>query len=227
MRPDLRRGSPLSVLWLTLVWVLLWGTFDALTVVGGVLVSLAVLAFFPLPRVPVRLRVRPFATLVLTSRFLYDLVVASFHVAWLTVRPGEPVRGVVMDLQLAGDDELLQTITAEMVALVPGTVVIDLDPLQRLLTLHALQVSTPREAQLVRRRVLAQEARVLRALHPDPVGMLDPRRRRDAEAAAAASGEPGWEAWPDEGVSGRPPAPGRGRDIDSGPHDGLGRGEGS
>ena len=30
MRPGLRRGSPLSVLWLTLVWVLLWGTFDAL-----------------------------------------------------------------------------------------------------------------------------------------------------------------------------------------------------
>lgn len=223
MKPTVRRVSPFPVLWLALVWVLLWGTFDPLTIVGAFVVALAVLVFFPLPRVPVRLRVRPVATVVLISRFLFDLVVASFHVAWLTVRPGEPVRGVVMDLQLAGDDELLQTITAEMVALVPGTVVIDLDPLQRLLTLHALQVGTPRQAQLVRRRVLAQEARVLRALHPDPQGMLDPRRRRDAEAAAAASGEPGWEAWPEEGTRGRAPAPGRGREIDEGR---LGRGEG-
>lgn len=214
MRAAGRRVSPFSVLWLSVVWVLLWGTFDPVTIVGGVLVALAVLVAFPLPRVPVRLRVRPLATVVLLSRFLYDLVIASFHVAWLTVRPGEPVRGVVMDLQLAGDDELLQTITAEMVALVPGTVVIDLDPLQRLLTLHALQVSTPRDAQLVRRRVLGQEARVLRAFHPDPVAMLDPRRRRDAETEAAAEGEPGWEAWPGEAADGRRPAPGRGGPID-------------
>lgn len=180
----MRRVSPLSVLWLTLVWWLLWGTLDAVTAVGGLLVALAILVAFPLPRVPVRLRVRPVSTVVLLSRFLYDLVIASFQVAWLTVRPGEPVRGVVLDLQLAGDDELLQTITAEMVALVPGTVVIDLDPLQRLLTLHALQVATPREAQLVRRRVLGQEARVLRAFHPDPAGILDPRRHRTPEEPA-------------------------------------------
>lgn len=197
-----RRISPFSALWLTVVWVLLWGTFDAVTIVGGVLVAVAVLVAFPLPRVPVRLQVRPVATVRLVGRFLYDLVVASFHVAWVAVRPGEPVRGVVLDLQLAGDDELLQTITAEMVALVPGTVVIDLDPAQRLLTLHALEVSTPRQAQLVRRRVLGQEARVLRAFHPDAQRLLDPRRRRPVDAEAARAGDPGPEVWP--GEAGRP-----------------------
>ena len=40
--------------------------------------------------------------------------------------------------------------------------------------------STLREAQTVRRRVLGQEARVLRAFHPDPDSMLDPRRGRHA-----------------------------------------------
>lgn len=199
--------SPLFALWLTVVWVLLWGTFDAVTIVGGALVAVAVLVAFPLPRVPVRLRVRPLATGLLVSRFLYDLVLASVHVSWVAVRPGGPVRGVVLDLQLAGDDELLQTITAEMVALVPGTVVIDLDPVQRLLTLHALEVSTPRAAQLVRRRVLAQEARVLRAFHPDPQAMLDPRRRRDVELMAARSGDPGPERWPAE-AGDRPRHPG-------------------
>lgn len=172
-----RRISVGSVLWLTAVWVLLWGVPTPLTVVGGLLVSTVVLLLFPLPRVQVRLVVRPLATTVLLGRFLSDLVVASLEVSWLAVRHGPTTRGAVMDIELAGDEELLQTITAEMVALVPGTVVIDLDPHERLLTLHALNVATLREAQTVRRRVLGQEARVLRAFHPDPDSMLDPRRR--------------------------------------------------
>lgn len=40
----------------------------------------------------------------------------------------------------------------------------------------------------MRRRVRAQEARVLRALHPDPEALLDPRRRRDAQRQAAQHG---------------------------------------
>ncbi|GAA5160035.1 Na+/H+ antiporter subunit E [Ornithinimicrobium tianjinense] len=174
-----RRVSLPGVLWLTLVWVLLWGSFSPLTIVGGLVVAVLILLAFPLPRVTIALRPRPWPLAVLVLRFLLDVVVSSFHVAWLAVRPGPPVRGVVLDIELAGDDELLQTMTAEMVALVPGTVVIDLDPGERLLTLHALGVTTPRQAQQVRWRVLGQEARVLRALHPDPAGQLDPRRGRD------------------------------------------------
>lgn len=167
-----------AVLWLTAVWVLLWGVPTPMTVVGGLLVAIAVLVVFPLPRVKLSLVVRPLATLVLFSRFLWDVLVASLEVSWMAVARGPRTRGSVMDIQLMGDDEFLQTITAEMVALVPGTVVIDLEPHERLLTLHALDVTTLKQAQQVRRRVLAQEARVLRAFHPDPATMLDPRRRR-------------------------------------------------
>jgi multicomponent Na+:H+ antiporter subunit E len=179
-----RRISLGSTLWLTAVWTLLWGVPTQLTVVGGLLVAVVVLLLFPLPRVQVRFVVRPIATTVLLGRFLYDLVVASLEVSWLAVRHGPTTRGAVMDIELAGDEELLQTITAEMVALVPGTVVIDLEPHERLLTLHALDVTTLREAQTVRRRVLAQEARVLRAFHPDPDSVLDPRRRPPVPALA-------------------------------------------
>lgn len=168
-----------SLTWLTAVWVLLWGSPSPIVLAGGVLMAFLVLVVFPLPRVRVRLRLRPWAFVLLVARFLADVVQASFQVAWLTVRPGPPMRGVVMDLELAGDDELLQTITAEMVALVPGTVVIDLEPSTRLLTLHALDVSTAREAKAVRRRVLAQEARVLRAFDPRADQLLNPRTRKE------------------------------------------------
>lgn len=177
-----------SVLWLTLAWVVLWRSPSLLTVVGGVAVAVLVLLAFPLPRVRVNLRLHPWAMVVLVVRFLWDLTVASIHVAWLALAHGPTTRGVVMDIQLVAKEELLQTITAELVALVPGTVVIDLDARQRLLTLHALEVADDRDAQRVRRNVRAQEARVVRALHPDPEAVLDPRRARAASRPGTADG---------------------------------------
>ena len=169
-----------SILWLTVVWVVLWRSPTLLTVVGGVAVAVLVLVAFPLPRVRVKLRLHPWGLVVLVSRFLWDLTVASIHVAWLAIAHGPSTRGAVMDIQLVAKEELLQTITAELVALVPGTVVIDLDARQRLLTLHALEVENDKDAQRVRRNVRAQEARVVRAFHPDPEAVLDPRRARQA-----------------------------------------------
>ncbi|MGD8148702.1 Na+/H+ antiporter subunit E [Ornithinimicrobium sp. Y1694] len=177
-----------AVLWLALVWMILWSSFTLLTFIGGLLVGFFVLAAFPLPHVQVRLRPRPIAIVVLVSRFLWDLVRASVEVAWLAVRPGRTARGRVMDMELVGDDALLQTLTAELVALVPGSVVIDLDPSSRVLTIHALDVRTRQEAEKVRHRVRAQEARVLRAFHPDAEALLDPRRRREAQERAAREG---------------------------------------
>lgn len=216
LSPRRWRLSPWAILWLTLVWVMLWGEVTPITVVGGAIVSVIVLTLFPLPHVLMRLRPRPWPLIVLISRFSYDLVIASFQVAWLTLRPGPPPGGVVMDMELMGDDELLQVLTGEMVTLVPGSVVIELDPATRVLTIHALDVRTRQEAERMRRRVRGQEARILRALHPDAETLLDPRRRREAqrraaergpvsEAATRASretGEPIEEVRPDEGSPG-------------------------
>ncbi|WP_134774599.1 Na+/H+ antiporter subunit E [Ornithinimicrobium flavum] len=182
--------------WLAAVWVLLWGSLSWGNVLGGLVFGYLVLAFFPLPRVNFRLRPRPWGVVVLVVRFLYDVVRSSVEVSWLAVRPGRPARGVVMDMELVGDDVLLQTLTAEMVALVPGSVVIDLDSRERVLTIHALGVRTRAEAERVRHRVRGQEARVLRALHPDAAELLHPRRRREAQARLAERDGAGTPATP-------------------------------
>lgn len=216
LSPRRWRVSPWAVLWLTVVWVMLWGAITPMSVVGGMLVAVIVLVLFPLPHVLMRLRPRFWPLIVLIARYSYDLVTASIQVAWLSIRPGEMAGGVVMDMELMGDDELLQVLTGEMVTLVPGSVVIELDPATRVLTIHALDVRTRQEAERMRRRVRGQEARILRALHPDAETLLDPRRRREAqrraaergpvsEAATRASretGEPIEEVRPDEGSPG-------------------------
>lgn len=176
------------MIWLTLVWCLLWGEITVANLLAGALLAASVLLVFPAPSLGGGVRVRPWPTVVLFARFFSDLVLASVQVAWLTVRPGPPPGGSVVDMRLRGDSELLQTVTAEMVALVPGSIVIDLDSGERLLTLHVLDVRTRAEAERVRHRVLAQEARVLRAFHPDPESVLDARRRR-AGGSGRGSGQ--------------------------------------
>lgn len=169
----------MSMIMLTIVWVLLMGEVTLGNVVAGVIVAFLVQLVFPLPSVTVGVHFRPIRFIVLATRFLWDMTAASIQVAWLAVRPGPVVGGVVVDLRLRSDNELFQTITAEMVALVPGTVVVDLDGERRILTLHLLDVTTRQQAEVIRRRVLAQEARVLRAFDPDPESVLNPRRARE------------------------------------------------
>ena len=188
LSPRRWRVSPWAVLWLTVVWVMLWGAITPMSVVGGMLVAVIVLVLFPLPHVLMRLRPRFWPLIVLIARYSYDLVTASIQVAWLSIRPGEMAGGVVMDMELMGDDELLQVLVGLMTTLVPGSVVIELDPSNRVLTLHALDVHTRQEAEGMRRRVRAQEARILRALHPDPESLLNPRERREAQRRAAERG---------------------------------------
>lgn len=166
------------MIWLAAAWILLWGNLSWFNVFTGLLVAVFVMLLFPLPRMRVPLVVRPIATVVLVVWFVVDLVRASVHVAWLAVRPQKPEGGSLVRVRLRSDEELFQTIVAEMTGLVPGTVVIDLDHRHQELLLHCLDVHTAQGRQRIRRQVLAQEVRVLKALDrnaaetlaaPDPV----------------------------------------------------------
>ena len=172
MRP--RRVQPVPLVWLTAIWVLLQGSLTWGNVLSGIVLGALVLVVFPLPRLIMAVRVRPWPLVVLTVTFLLDLAVSSVRVAWQAVRPGPVVDGIILDVWLRGRAELFQTITAEMTALVPGTVVIDLESETGRLTLHALDVHTPEQVDAVRRGVLTLEERVQRALAADPFPPRDP-----------------------------------------------------
>ncbi len=151
-------------LWLTIAWVIMWGEVTVANVLAGIIVGAIVLTVLPLPRVIVGVRVHPGRFVAVFLRFLRDVVVASFHVAWLTVRPGDVPRSSVVTVQLRSRNELFQTIVGEMMSLVPGSLVVDLDAEAGRLSMHVLDVETPEQADRFRRRVLAQEHRVLQAL---------------------------------------------------------------
>lgn len=170
VRPDraaLRsRIQPWPVLLLTAVWVLLWGSYSLTSVVGGLLLAVTVLIVYPLPPLHLGLRIRPWPFVVLLARFAVDLVSASFHVALQSVAPWVRPRGHLITIDLRTDDDLFGVITAEMTALVPGTVVVDLDPGSRRMVLHVFDEAED-DLTKVAERVRTQEERVLRALARD------------------------------------------------------------
>jgi len=151
-----------AVVGLTLLWLLLWGYVTPLLVAGGLLTSLVVVLVFPFPSAQWEGSFRPWPFTVLVGRFLVDMVVASFQVAWLAVRPKRLGASAVIEVQLHTRSELLLVLTGELVSLVPGSLLIELDAATGRMWLHVLDGS--RDLGAVEAQVHAQERRVIAAL---------------------------------------------------------------
>lgn len=167
--------------WLTVVWLLLWGEITLINLIGGIIVSSLILLVFPFPRVSVEGALRPWRTIVLLSRFLYDLSVASFHVGWLAIRPATPPRSAVILIHLVSGNDLRQTLTGELISLVPGSLLIELDSEGKRMWLHVLDADTPEKVLTARHKARAQEHRLLQAIGTaDEVAESERRLQEDA-----------------------------------------------
>jgi multicomponent Na+:H+ antiporter subunit E len=157
------RDQVVTVVWLVLVWNLLWGEFSWDNVIGGGLLALAILLFFPLPRVTFEGRIRPLAVLWFAARFAGELVTASAQVAWLALRPGDPPRSAIVAVPLRVRSDLNLTLIAEALSLVPGTLIVEAVRDSGTLYVHVLDVRDPAHLARARRDVLALEERIVRA----------------------------------------------------------------
>lgn len=186
-RPDGRRFRDhlVTVAWLVAVWSLLWGEFTVGNLVGGVLVAVVVLVFLPLPRVSFGGRLRPLALADLVVRFVADLVTASVHVGWVAVRPGPPPRNAIIAVRLRVRTDLNLTLTAEVLSLVPGTLIVEADRDTGTLYVHVLDVRGADDVAASRARVLALEARIVRV-----IGSAEELRRLSSTSTHPPSGGP-------------------------------------
>ena len=153
----------LPVAWLVLVWMLLWGTFSWANLISGVLVAVLVLGLFPLPRIAGSGRLRPVPALGFLGRFVLDLVRSSVQVAWQSVRPGPPVRSAIVAARLSDPSEFLLAMVVETLSLVPGSVVIDVDPAERTLYAHVLGADDDAAVDAFRAQVARIEADLVAA----------------------------------------------------------------
>ncbi|MCA0438242.1 MAG: Na+/H+ antiporter subunit E [Austwickia sp.] len=163
------RPRLLPLLALTLLWTALFGDWSVGNTVAGLLLATLILVLFPMPPVIAGLRLHPVGAVILVARFLVDVVVASLEVAYKAVAPWYRPAGRFLRVPLRGTSDLTRVITAELCSLVPGSLVVDLDPETGVLMLHIFDAPTPQRLAAAVRRVHEQERRVLRALSASEV----------------------------------------------------------
>lgn len=178
-----------TVLWLTAVWVLLWGDLSAANVLGGAAVGIVVVASMPMAAIDFRGRVHPLGVLHLLYRFMVDLVVASIQVSRMALTPGRVPHGAVLRVQLRSHSDLYLTMTAELCSLVPGTIVVEAHRVTGTLYVHVLDVDMAGGVETARRHVVEIEERVLRALGSDDELVRAGMERRRARGPSGAGSQ--------------------------------------
>lgn len=163
IRVTLLQQLPLLIA-LVVLWMLLWGNLTWLSFLTGVFFAVAVTRLFYLPPVELSGRFHLGWAIVYAGMFAWELVIASFQVAFTAIRP-RGVRGnSVLEVDLRTDDDFVLTVTTIILSLIPGSIVIEADRDRSLLYLHALDTPDDASVARVRARVLEIEARVIRVL---------------------------------------------------------------
>ncbi|MFP5072251.1 Na+/H+ antiporter subunit E [Pseudonocardia nantongensis] len=156
-----------QVLALAVVWVLLWGSLTATTLVGGLLVGLVVTLLFPLPLLPERMPVRPVKTLRLASFVLLDLLVSGIRVSAVTLRHGPRASAGIIGLPLYAESDRTATTIAAACALTPGSFVLQIDRRRNRWYVYALGLHRTGAVARVRRDMLTLQMRVVEAMGTD------------------------------------------------------------
>lgn len=166
------------------IWVLLWDDVSVLSIVSGLLIALLITRVFYLPPVEFSNRVNPWRVLVFLVRLLLDIAFASVRVSWQILTLPVPVPNAIIAVHLRSRSEGMLVWTTEAVSLVPGSLVIDVDPQQNVLYLHVLGVGQHEGERIeeARRTVLDTEARIVRA-----IGSRDDVRRVDQPLTAGVT----------------------------------------
>ena len=158
------RPRVLEIVWLTLVWVLLWGTFTPLSIVGGVVVAVGVIGAFRFPPAEAHLPLRPLRLVGLVCYLAYDIVVAGAEVSWQTLRYGPAARGTVFEVPLLSSSDRVVTVIANALSLSPGTMALQIDHAHGLWFVYALGPRDEAGVERSRRRTMDMQRRVLAAL---------------------------------------------------------------
>jgi multicomponent Na+:H+ antiporter subunit E len=139
---------------LVLFWFLAWGDFSAANLVSGTVVAVVLLVVFPPRRTRTPgIEVSLVGAVRLTAYLLGQLVPSNVLVARIVLgRTSDAGTGVVAyQLQDPSDEAL--TLMAHVIALTPGTMAVDADPVTGILHVHFLRLDDFDTAQRALRRI--------------------------------------------------------------------------
>jgi multicomponent Na+:H+ antiporter subunit E len=154
-------GSALVVLWL-----LLWGDLSPANLLSGVVIATLLLAAFPRDRRDTqRYVIRPLAALRLVAWFAAQLVYSNIVLIRQVLSRRSRVKTGVVACELETSSSRLLTVITNLVALTPGTMVVETTFDPTTIFVHVLRLD---DHESVRASVRRLEARVVAAFGPLP-----------------------------------------------------------
>lgn len=152
-----------AVVLLAAVWVLLWGDPSLLNILFGLVLGWLITVVFWLPPIRYYGRVHLWRVLVLAIVQLRDLAVASVQVAAAAFRRDPGLRPGVIRVDLRSNNDLYQVAVAQLISIVPGTLVVEAVRHPRALYLHVFDLPDEAAIEHQRAHALAIERRFVRA----------------------------------------------------------------
>ena len=171
--------------WLILVWMLLWGNVSAANALSGLAIALVITVLLPLPSVPIEGRLHPLSLLRLAVQVAYYLVLSSVQVAWLAIKPGPPPRTAVLRAHLALKSDLVLALAVNIINLIPGSIVLEIDQTRRMIYVHAIDVGSDKSVQRFYRQISELERLMIAAFERDVDWRPSPDERLREETEGA------------------------------------------
>ncbi len=75
-------------------------------------------------------------------KFLWEMIKANVHVASIVLRPGCPIKPGIVKIKTGLRRDVALTILGNSITLTPGTFTVDIDPENRVLYIHCIEVSS-------------------------------------------------------------------------------------
>jgi multicomponent Na+:H+ antiporter subunit E len=149
---------------LVLLWMALWGEVSWISGLSGILIAVGVTRTFYLPPVVLSGRFNLGWALVFLLRFAGEVAVATVSVASLAFRPTRLPDNAIIEVSLRSRSDFVMSITAIVISLVPGTLVLEIDRQRALLFLHVLAAGDAKGLEKARHHALSLEASVIRVI---------------------------------------------------------------
>ena len=186
---------PALLLWLTVLWIGLWGDVSWANALGGLLVAGAVVLFARLDSAALRpTHFRPFWATVYVVNLGWQLVLSNLRLALEILTPGLGTHTAIVAVRLRGGSDAVVNLVANSITLTPGTMTIDVvrhDPGREPgggapgVTMYVHGIYS-KDVEAVRHGVLRLEALALRAFGSDEEYRLAESDVEDHEAATAS-----------------------------------------
>ena len=105
----------------------------------------------------------PLSLLRLIVLVAWYLVWSSAQVAWLAIKPGPPPRTAVLRAHLGLKSDLVLALAVNVINLIPGSIVLEIDQVRRMIYVHVIDVSSERTVAQFHRQVAQVEKLLIAA----------------------------------------------------------------